>query len=283
MKSKHIASVVLAFGLSALTVNAFSVSGVVSCPNGISTAFITVFVPGIGQTRTALNGAFFIPLPDTPATYRVCVDIETLPVETGLVGTNCATFSVSSNAPNATVNFTTLAGDLCVLPEGCWLTGGGTIKEVQGQPAHFTFGGVVNPGCNPAAPGGGNWHVIDHTTGLHFQTTEIRVVFCTPVAPGEQVNFIRFDFTGTGILSGIGGNPSATIPVCFLAHTVVRGEPGVQKGPHLPKDFLYLNVYDCVNPNAPLLLIGNPLFPTLPFGVLISTGNLQVHTTGCGK
>ncbi len=57
---------------------------------------------------------------------------------------------------------------LSALPAGawCWLTGGGTVDKSKGVP-HFSFGGVVNPGCSPTAAGGGNWNVVDHFLQIH--------------------------------------------------------------------------------------------------------------------
>ncbi len=277
MKSKYIASVLLAFGLSAFTVNAWDVSGFVKCPNGNTASGIEVSIVGNGSTITDNTGFFFLPLPAAPATFTICVNPATLPAGATVVGTNCTTFSVSSNAMFATVNFT-LEGPFCEVPPArCWLTGGGTVFKVKGQP-HFTFGGVVNPGCSPTAAGGGNWNVIDHFTGLHFQGQEIMVLGCSGVPTGSpKVNVNIIDFAGTGILSGIGGNPEATIPVCFTARAIDNSEPG--KG----KDRLYLNVFECGNPSDSFLLISGNANPTVVAPVPISTGNLQIHTTGCNK
>ncbi len=274
MKSKCIASVLLAFGLSGLTVNAWDVSGVVKCPNGNTAAGIEVFITGIASNTTDNTGFFLLPLPETPATYTICVNPATLPAGASVVGGNCTTFSVSSNAPFATVNFT-LEGPFCEVP--CWLTGGGTVFKVKDTP-HYSFGGVVNPGCSPTAAGGGNWNVIDHFTGLHFQGQEIMVLDCSGVPTGSpkvEVNII--DFAGTGILSGIGGNPDATIPVCFTARAIDNNEPGHGE------DMLYLNIFECGDPSDSFLLISGNADPTVVAPVPISTGNLQIHTTGCDK
>src|SRR5258708_24837334 len=163
MKSKLVLSGLLAFALAALNASAWSVSGVVSCPNGITASGIVVFITGVGSTTTDGNGAFTLELPDATASYSICVDASTLPV--GATVSDCAPFSVDNNNPFALVNFT-LSGPFCSAltpPPGlCWLTGGGTVGNTQGQPA-FSFGGVGSPGCSPTAPAGGTWNVRDHT------------------------------------------------------------------------------------------------------------------------
>ena len=101
--------------------------------------------------------------------------------------------------------------------------------KVKGQP-QFSYGGVVNPGCSPIAAGGGNWNVVDHAQGLHFQGQNITVTDCTGVptkSPKVTVNVI--DFTGTGILVGVGGNTAPKIPVCFTAEAIDNSEPGAGK------------------------------------------------------
>ncbi len=157
----------------------------------------------------------------------------------------------------------------------CWLTGGGTVDKNNGVP-HFSFGGVVNPGCSPTAAGGGNWNVVDHWAGLHFKGLMISVIGCSGTsdkAPPVALNVI--DFEGVGTITGIAGNPMPETGVCFRARAEDHGEPGHGK------DKLYLRVYDC-NTGATLLLISaDTSDPTDIAPVEISTGNLQIHTSGC--
>src|SRR6266849_2012726 len=285
MKSKLVLSGLLAFALAALNASAWSVSGVVSCPNGITASGIVVFITGVGSTTTDGNGAFTLELPDAAASYSICVDASTLPV--GATVSDCAPFSVDNNNPFALVNFT-LSGPFCSVltpPPGlCWLTGGGTVRKSQvaamatrpaktavnskGQP-DFSFGGVVNPGCSPTAAGGGNWNVIDHFSGLHFKGQEITVINCSGVptrSPRVNVNII--DFMGTGVLTGIAGNSSAQVSVCFTARAIDNTEPGHGK------DSLYLHVFDCATGET-LMLISASTTATVVSPVAISTGNLQ--------
>src|SRR5262249_21725385 len=151
MKIKMLFSVLLALCLSAMSAGAWSVAGVVSCPNGLSATNILVFVPGIGSSFTDGSGFFFIALPTQDATYSVCVDTNTLPPG-ATIAMPCTTFSVDTNNPFIDLNLT-LGGSFCQTPPptgGCWLTGGGTIGKIPGtrRTPVFSFGGVVNPGCS---------------------------------------------------------------------------------------------------------------------------------------
>ncbi len=271
------ASGLLALSLSAVTVNAWDVSGVVSCPNGTSAAGIKVYITGVGSTTTSANGAYDIILPDTPGSYTICVDASTLPAGASVSG--CVNFSTDDNNPFPSVNFT-LSGPFCSTPPPsgpCWLTGGGTVGKTKGTP-DYSYGGVVNPGCSPTAAGGGNWNVIDHLQGLHFKGLDIQVIGCSGVpdkAPPVNVNII--DFQGTGTIVGVDGDSTPLTPVCFIARAIDNGEPGHGK------DQLYLNVVDCSSGASLLLISSAPGNPADVAPVDISTGNLQIHTTGCGK
>jgi hypothetical protein len=268
----------LALALSALNASAWHVSGVVSCPNGNTASGIVVVVTGVGSTTTDGNGAFTLDLPDVSASYSICVDASTLP--TGATVSGCTSFSVDDNNLFALVNFT-LSGPFCSTPPPppglCWLTGGGTVAKTKGQP-DFSFGGVVNPGCSPTAAGGGNWNVVDHLDSLHFKGLEISVIGCSgspDKAPPVNVNII--DFQGTGTLTGIGGNTMAETAVCFRGRAEDHGEPGGGK------DRLYLNVFDCSTGQSLMLISADPANPADIAPVDISTGNLQIHTSGCNK
>jgi hypothetical protein len=275
MKFKSIMVAMLAMAFCAISARAWNVSGVVSCPNGNSAAGISVSVSGVGSTTTSGNGAFLIELPDTAASYTICVDASTLPA--GTTVSACQTFSVDANNLFASVNFT-LSGSICgtPLPPGpCWLTGGGTIGKTKGQP-DYSYGGVVNPGCSPTAAGGGNWNVVDHLQGLHFKGLNISVIGCSGVpdkAPPVDVNII--DFQGTGTITGFGGNTTPQTAVCFVGRAIDNGEPGGGK------DQLYLRVYDCTSGAILMLISTDSANPLDVAPVSISTGNLQIHTSSC--
>jgi len=166
-----------------------------------------------------------------------------------------------------------LSGNFCSTPPPpglCWLTGGGTLGR-GGKTPDFSFGGVVYPGCSPKAADGGNWNVIDHVNGLHFQGQAIIVDGCSGVATkSPKVNVNIIDFHGTGIISGIGGNPADTIPVTFVARAIDNLEPGGGN------DQLYLQV---TAGNTTVLLIGT----SAQAPATIATGNLQIHTSSCNN
>jgi hypothetical protein len=274
MKTKIISGL-LGLTLSVFTANAWNVSGVVSCPNGNTASRIVVSIAGLGSTQTDHHGAYTLELPDTPATYTICVDPSTLPA--GATVSDCVTFSVDANNPYAEADFT-LAGPFCgapTTPGTCWLTGGGTVGKTKGVP-DFSFGGVVDPGCSPTAAGGGNWNVIDHLDSLHFKGITIVVTGCggsPDKAPPVKVNTI--DFEGAGTLTGIDGNPLPETVVCFRGHAEDHGEPGGGK------DRLYLDVFDCTTGATLMLISSDTANPSDVAPVAISTGNLQIHTSGC--
>jgi len=152
------------------------------------------------------------------------------------------------------------------------MTGGGQVGKTATGAGNFSYGGVVYPGCSPKAAGGGNWNVIDHVTGLHFQGQNIVVDSCSGIptkSPKVNVNII--DFHGTGILSGIAGNPDATIPVTFVGRAVDNSDGGAGS------DLLYVKVSDAAN--VTVLQVGNSAADP----AVISVGNIQIHTTGCNK
>ena len=134
------------------------------------------------------------------------------------------------------------------------------------------FGGVVYPGCSPNAADGGNWNVVDHASGLHFQGQAIIVDSCSGVSTkSPKVNVNIIDFHGTGIISGIGGNPDATAPVTFVGRAIDNLESGGGS------DMLYISVLDSTS--TVVLQIGNSVADP----AVISTGNLQIHTSSCNN
>ena len=149
------------------------------------------------------------------------------------------------------------------------MTGGGTLGK--GKTPDFSYGGVVYPGCSPKAAEGGNWNVIDHNAGLHFQGQAIVVDDCSgPPTGSPKVNVRIIDFHGVGILSGIGGNPADTVPVTFVARAIDNHDGGGGS------DQLYLNVM--VGATTVLQIGTSAALPAT-----ISTGNIQIHTSSCGK
>jgi hypothetical protein len=268
MKTRLIMASVLAAALSSLTANACLLQIYVACPNGNTSCGIQVCVQGVGTATTDNLGMASITVPAF-GTYTVCVATSTLPAGATL-STTCQTVDVEDAAPPV-VDFT-LCGDFCTPPPAggqCWLTGGGTVFKAKGQP-NYSFGGVVYPGCSPSAAGGGNWNVVDHFAGLHFQGQNIIVDDCSGVSTkSPKVNVNIIDFHGTGIISGVGGNPSATEPVSFVGRAVDNNEPGGGN------DMLYISVTDASN--TVVLQIGN----SASNPATISTGNLQIHTTSC--
>src|SRR6185369_17871902 len=118
----------------------------------------------------------------------------------------------------------------------------------------------------PKAADGGNWNVIDHSNGLHFQGQSIIVDSCSGVSTrSPRVNVNIIDFHGDGILNGIAGNPDATIPVTFVGRAVDNKESGSGS------DMLFLSVSDG---SSTVMQVGNSTADP----AVISTGNLQIHT-----
>ena len=278
MKPKPVLAAFLAATFTAHVANACHIFVTVSCPNnGDSAAGIMVCATSTtvsGQTPTCGvtdNTGFvdlFTPGPDT---YDVCVDTNTLPSNATLAD-HCQTITCTDPGVSTTFD---LSGDFCSSPPPptamCWLTGGGTIGN--GKTPTFSYGGVVYPGCSPKAADGGNWNVINHDTGLHFQGQHIIVDSCSGVptrSPKVPVNII--DFHGDGRLSGVGGNPQATIAVTFVGRAIDNNEPGHGK------DQLFIQVVD-PRTNTVLLQIGTSAADP----ATISTGNLQIHISSCGK
>lgn len=270
MKYKLVMSGLLAIALSALTANACIVQVRVACPGDRSAEGVKVCIDNEGCAYTDEFGIATIPVSGY-GTHTVRVDESTLP-EGAKLNPSKMNIKVLSDAPPV-FNFE-LSGDFCSTnppPGDCWLTGGGTVgKPTRGVP-EFSFGGVVYPGCSPLAAGGGNWNVIDHTRGLHFLGKYINVTSCSGVptqSPKVNVNII--DFNGVGTLKGVGGNPDALIPVTFEGRAVDNQESGSSS------DLLYIKVLDG---GSTVLQIGNSALDP----AVISTGNLQIHTTGCNK
>jgi hypothetical protein len=258
----------------------------------------------VATTNTDANGEYVFgpdtvpPVPIGP-TYQVCfvlpsgftVAPQIYPPNSGQTNSTvnaqgcapCFVFN-SPPLPNAT-DFTLNNAGLCPIPSPvtgqCWLTGGGTIGTGNGQPT-YSYGGVVNPGCSPTAAGGGNWNVVDHADALHFKGLNIQVVTCgnvpgyPPGSKSPKTPFNYIDFIGVGTLKGIEGNSADFGTVLFSARAEDHSEGG--KG----SDRLYLRVYDGSG-NTLLLISTDTANPLDVAPVTVTTGNLQLHVSSCGK
>lgn len=264
MRPKLYKFIALAAAMSGLTANACILHVRLSCPNDNAPSGVLVCVEGGNCGLTDDLGIATIELGDL-GTYKVCVDLTTLPPGT-TVSPSCQNIKVVTEAPPV-LDFA-LGGDFCAQPppEGdCWLTGGGTIGKTKGTP-NYSFGGVVYPGCSPNAADGGNWNVIDHATGLHFQGQHFVVDRCFgEETRSPRVNVRVIDFTGNGIIRGLAEEP---VDVIFTGRAIDNRESGGGS------DLFYLSVtYQGVT----VMQIGT----SADEPAVISTGNLQIHTSSC--
>lgn len=278
MKSKLIIAGVLAAALSGMVANACNVQVTVACPGAGSASGIKVCLsnpagkfPTVCQTTDSTGFVNFDNV-SSSNDYIVCVDPTTLP-KNATLGTVCQSFSIPAYGV-LTVNLQfDLGGSFCNgKPQGlCWMTGGGEIRDGNGAPI-FSYGGVVYPGCSPKAADGGNWNTDDHNTGIHFQGKHVVVDSCSGVGTRSpktvDVNII--DFHGDGIVSGIAGNPTGRINVTFTGRVVDNHDGGAGA------DLLYLQVTDGT---TIWLQIGD----SAASPQVVSTGNLQIHISSCGK
>jgi hypothetical protein len=139
----------------------------------------------------------------------------------------------------------------------------------------------VYPGCSPFAADGGNWNVIDHNSNLHFQGQNIIVDDCYGEATKSPKVTVRvIEFHGTGIISGIGGNPDNTTAVSFVGQAIDNHDGGAGS------DQLFLYVTDASN--HLWLQIGtgvpvgvNPIAGITP--ATVSVGNIQIHQSSCNN
>jgi hypothetical protein len=275
MKTKSLTvAASLAAVLTAVEVNACQLYVTVICPTSDKTAAgIMVCATSSDKSSTTCvptdaTGLAHLDLPQ-PDTYTICVDPTTLPPGATINnGHLCQKQYVPDVGPGVDAEFD-LSGNFCTgTPSGfCWMTGGGNIGK-GGQP-DFSYGGVVYPGCSATAAGGGNWNVIDHNTGLHLSAENITVTQCSgPGTSSPKVNVRIIDFTGTG---EIAGGPSGLVNVSFVGRAIDNHDGGAGS------DQLYLLVVD--SSNNVLMQIGS----TAQSPATVSTGNIQIHQTSCGK
>jgi len=269
MKLNLMMSGLLAAALGCLTADACTLTIRVACPNDKTSDNIEVSIAGVGSAKTDSLGIATLEVPSF-GTYTVCVNESTLPTG-ATIGQKCQKVKVDTEAPPV-VDFV-LGGSFCgdIPPQGpCWMTGGGTIDKVKGKPS-YSYGGVVYPGCSPKAADGGNWNVIDHANGLHFQGKHIIVDSCSGVSTrSPRVNVNIIDFHGDGTITGIGGNPEEKVEVTFVGRAVDNLDGGAGN------DLLYIEVQ---LGGVTVLQIGN----SAQDPATITTGNIQIHTSSCGK
>src|SRR5688500_4812086 len=241
-----IAIAVLTLGASAA--QAWNVRGHVRCDangNGVADdgdlplSGLVVTVNGVSQpyfywNHTDAAGFYVIPLLDVPASYTISV--ATPDGATVVSPANPHSFTTTFETGIPVIDF--LVNSAACTRQACWLTGGGAkfnptlgILVAERGPQH-SFGGNVNPGCNPDSGEGGNWNHLAHGEKKHFQGTAIQVDQCGNVpgipegseSPVTPYNFI--EFSGTGVMKGIGGNKTDYGAVSFRARAEDRNEPG---------------------------------------------------------
>jgi hypothetical protein len=270
MRLKHIAICLLAAALSAMTASAHILVTVLCPDSGKSAAGIMVCATLSTDSSVQICGdtdsnGFVGLIPHILGTYHVCV-VSGLPVG-AILSQPCQ--DIDWEAVDVPVEFD-LSGPFCTgVPSACWETGGGTLDKVKGKPV-WTFGGVIYPGCSPTAAGGGNLNIVNHVTGLHFKGTQFVVDDCRGVptkSPKVTVNII--DWHGIGYVSG--DDESKKTPVTFVGTFRDAHESGAKA------DGLYIKVVD-LSGNLVFQIGGGPVDLDL-----LTTGNVQIHQSSCGK
>jgi hypothetical protein len=271
MKLKHLALCLLAAAVSATTASAH-ILVTVSCPDsGNSAAGIHVCATLSTDNTVQICGdtdsnGFVELIPSDTGTYHVCV---TGGLPNGATLSQPCQDIAWDGTVDVPVTFN-LSGPFCTgVSAACWETGGGTLDKAKGKPV-WTFGGVIYPGCSPTAAGGGNLNIVNHITGLHFKGTDFVVDDCRGVptkSPKVTVNII--DWHGTGYVSG--DDQSKKTPVTFVGTFRDAHDSGANA------DGLYIQVRDLSG--ALVFQIGGG-----PDDLdLLTTGNVQIHQSSCGK
>jgi hypothetical protein len=278
------------------TAHAWDVQGHVFCADtGLPLGNVTVNVVGTtadgsfaASTTTDDAGFYFITLPESPGSFELTLDLALVGGGTSTPGTPID-FSTTPDVTEFIYDFVVSTPGCQNL--GCWLTGGGTVKDtitglfLATKDKNQSFGGNVNPGCSPTAGSGGDWNHVDKPDKLHFHGTTIVVDRCGNVdgippgssSPVTPFNFIEFH--GTGTLKGIQGNKADYGPVCFTARAEDRHEPGSGANAGALIDRYFIQVTDCAG--TTLLLLEDSAQPGPSDPVTISTGNLQLHVSSC--
>ena len=290
--------------LSASAAQAWHVDGYVRCDangngvidtgdlplGGVVVTVVGTSLPFTASTTTDSAGAYRVNLPDIPGGFTVSI---VAPANAAVLvpAANPFAFVTTDDEDEPEIDFL-VHRDACA-QQACWLTGGGAkFSSITGTlvaekgPQH-SFGGNVNPGCNPDSGEGGQWNHVAHSAKLHFMGTAIEVVACgnvvPPPPPGSESPVTPFNFIeykGVGTLKGIQGNKADYGTVWFEARAEDRNEPGssgAKDGTLI--DRYYIRVY---NGSGNLLVVdgtgsaygaGNP--------VPITHGNLQIHISSC--
>jgi hypothetical protein len=266
-------------------------TGDLPLPNVVITVTGTSLV-FTGTATSDATGAYYVDLPNLPGSYTIQAAGPN--GATALAPTtNPASITLTSSVMTAEVHFL-FDSRACATTQqaACWLTGGGakfsattgTLLAEKG-PQH-SFGGNVNPGCNPDSGEGGQWNHIAHAMKIHFQAWQITKVECgnvpgiSPASYSPQTPYNYLEFQGTGTLKGIKGNQADYGTVTFFARAEDRNEPG-SSGNHDGAfiDRYFLRVVDASN--AVRLLIDVDGDPNTVDPVLITDGNLQIHISSC--
>lgn len=282
---------------------AWHLKGYVRCDaNGNSTiddgdlplAGVTVTVTGLSTSFSAsattdAAGFYSVNLLDFGASYRVTIT----PPGSASIVLPTGGFADVSNFDQSVPIVDFLVDSSACAQQACWLTGGGAkfsptagILVAEKGPQH-SFGGNVNPGCNPDSGEGGQWNHVAHALKRHIQGLQIRVVRCGNVpgipegseSPATPFNFIEFE--GTGTVKPIQGNKDEGLPapINFFARAEDRNEPGssgAKDGAKIDRYFIH-----AWSGSQTWLLVdgdGNPL--TID-PVPITDGNLQIHISSC--
>jgi len=271
MKSTLMAAGLLAAALGTAYANTVPIT--VVCPNCTGVGGVTICAtrsdgagPFCGTTDN--TGLVLITVPSVDA-YTFCLDTKTLPKGTTLVGDACVPYH-TVDGDNPPIEYNVTGGDICgTVGAFCWETGGGTLDKLKGNVV-WSFGGVIYPGCSSTAAGGGNLNIVNHVTGLHFKGTNFVVDTCRggpTKSPKVNVNII--DWHGVGYVSG--DDQSKQTPVSFVGTFMDSHDSGSGS------DGLYIKVLD--GSGNLVFQIGNG-----PDDLdLLTTGNVQIHQTSCGK
>ena len=285
--------------LSALSAQAWQVSGEVKCPNGITFKGVVIDVTGTtpsgpfsSSATTDSAGSYIIGLPESDGSYVATINAATLPPGATVDSATSVSFDITGSDFEKIADFT-IGGTPCGLG-ACWFTGGGTrIDQILGIPVaekgqKNSFGGNVNPGCSPTAGDGGNWNHVARDLKLHFQGRTIRVVRCGNVTPppdagsnSPKTPFNFIEWVGEGTLKGIQGNKANYGTVTFFARTEDRNEPGAKDGnAGALIDRYYLKVIDAGGVTR-LLIDEDGIDDDNVDPDEITSGNFQLHISSC--
>lgn len=253
-------------------------------------------VEGAVVTLTTVYGTVFTDTTDADGNYSMSVYADTLfdaTLDLSAAGGSVVALGSIATTSELVQTLDPFYVDVpgCEAEAKCWLTAGGAkFSSVIGLPVAergpaVSFGGNVNPSCDPEPGQGGQWNHLDHDQKLHFQGLAIVVDRCGNVdgiPPGSEspvtpYNFIEFH--GTGVLKGIQGNKLESTPVCFEARAEDRNEPGSsgqRDGAY--KDRYFVRVFDCTT-SVELLVLEQTAGAGDP--ITITDGNLQLHISSC--